>query len=188
MLMFRSGPKLALKPLDFVGIFKINSRSFSADAPAMNAFSIQPDRADRPAIAALIARHHALMREASPPESCHVMDASELTEAGAVLFSVTDEDGVLGIGALKEIGPGHGEIKSMHVAAEARGRGISKALLAALLAEAKDQGLRQVSLETGSQDVFQAALRLYETFGFHKCPPFADYVDDPNSVFMTKQL
>ena len=154
----------------------------------MSDFAIQPDRVDRPAVAAVIARHHALMRASSPAESCHVMDASELSEAGAVLFSVTDGDVVLGIGALKEIAPGHGEIKSMHVTAEARGRGLSKALLSALLAEAGDRNMTQISLETGSQEVFQAACRLYETFGFHVCAPFADYVDDPNSVFMSLAL
>ena len=116
------------------------------------------------------------------------MDSSELNEAGAVLYSVTDGDDLLGIGALKEIEPGHGEIKSMHVASEARGRGVSKALLGALLNEAIARGMTQVSLETGVEEVFVAARKLYETNGFHICPPFADYTEDPLSVFMTKPL
>ena len=139
-------------------------------------------------MAALIARHHQLMRDTSPPESCHVMDASELTAAGAILFSLTEGDAVLGIGALKQIAPGHGEIKSMHVAAEARGRGASKALLQALLDEAAVRGLSRVSLETGVEPIFAPARKLYETFGFQICAPFADYTDDPLSVFMTKTL
>ncbi len=155
---------------------------------AVSGYTAQPDEAGRPAIRALIARHHKLMRDTSPPESCHAMDASELCAEEIMFYSVTDGDAVLGIGALKELEPGHGEIKSMHVAREARGRGVSKALLAALLDAAASRSITRVSLETGVEDVFIAARKLYEANGFHVCPPFADYTDDPLSVFMTKVL
>ncbi len=154
----------------------------------MSAFSLRPDDASRPEVAALIARHFQLMRETSPPESCHVMDASELTAAGAVLYSLSNGGAVIGIGALKPLGDGHGEIKSMHVATEARGRGASKALLEALLEKAGSEGMSRVSLETGVEDAFIAARGLYTRYGFVECAPFGDYIEDPLSVFMTKAL
>ncbi len=116
------------------------------------------------------------------------MDASELTAAGAVLYSLSSGDQVIGIGALKPLGEGHGEIKSMHVAAEARGRGASKALLEALLDKAGADGMTRISLETGVEDAFIAARGLYARYGFEECAPFGDYIEDPLSVFMTKVL
>ena len=154
----------------------------------MSGYRLHPDDPLRPPVKALIERHFKLMRETSPPESCHVMEASELTAAGATLYALSDGDEVLGIGALKPLAPEHGEIKSMHVAAEARGKGASKALLEALLREARDKGMKRVSLETGVEDAFLAARGLYERYGFETCPPFGDYVEDPLSVFMTKTL
>lgn len=149
---------------------------------------VQPDDIARPEVAALIERHAQLMRDTSPPESCHVMDVSELSAAGAQLFSVTDQDAVLGIGAYKFLAPSHAELKSMHVAAEARGRGVSKLLLSALIEAARDAGATRVSLETGVEDVFAAARALYEAFGFEVCGPFGTYSPDPLSVFMTRAV
>lgn len=93
-----------------------------------------------------------------------------------------------GCGALKELDSQHAEIKSMRTASSHRRRGVAKQLLQHLLAEAKQRGYTRVSLETGSMDFFEPARALYASFGFAPWPPFADYVLDPNSVFMTKQL
>jgi len=82
----------------------------------------------------------------------------------------------------------HGEVKSMHVLAEYRGQGLSRLMLDHLLAEARSAGLGRLSLETGSQEMFLPARRLYERAGFTYCDPFGDYVLDPNSVFMTLTL
>ncbi|MEH6774028.1 MAG: GNAT family N-acetyltransferase, partial [Cereibacter changlensis] len=101
-----------------------------------------------------------------------------LREAGAVL----------GMAALKRIDAGHAEIKSMHVVAEARGRGLARPLLAHLLAEARAAGYARLSLETGVEDVFAPARTLYAAAGFAPCPPFEGYAEDPNSVFMTLTL
>ncbi|MCL6283738.1 GNAT family N-acetyltransferase [Ruegeria sp. 2012CJ41-6] len=139
-------------------------------------------------IRALLLRHFALMRDASPEESCHVMQPDALLEAGAVLISARHGDAVLGIGALTEIAPGHGELKSMHTAAEARGRGVARAILQALISEAQDRALQRVSLETGSDPLFAPARALYIAHGFNECPPFGEYREDPLSVFMTRSL
>jgi putative acetyltransferase len=94
----------------------------------------------------------------------------------------------VGVGALKPLDPGHGEIKSMHTAEAARGRGVGSALLRQIMAEARAAGLRRLSLETGSWPYFLPARALYARHGFVECGPFGDYREDPNSIFMTIQL
>lgn len=136
----------------------------------------------------LMERHTADMHADTPPESIHMMDASELDQPH-IAFFVLREGGVpLAMGAFKRIDATHAEIKSMHVLAEARGRNLSKAMLDHLIAEAKAAGFSRLSLETGVQPTFIAARALYARAGFVECPPFEGYWDDPNSVFMTKVL
>jgi putative acetyltransferase len=95
---------------------------------------------------------------------------------------------LLGCGALKELTPVHGEIKSMRTADTHRGKGVGRAMLAHLLAVARERGYERVSLETGATPAFLPALRLYESAGFQRCGPFADYTEDPHSVYMTRLL
>jgi putative acetyltransferase len=141
-----------------------------------------------PDLSLLFDRHTADMHADTPPESIHMMDKSALADPGIRFFVLRDGGEPLAMGAVKRLDAGQGEIKSMHVLAEARGRGLSKVMLDHLLAEARKDGLGRLSLETGSQPMFQPARRLYERAGFAECPPFGDYVEDPNSVYMTKML
>lgn len=136
---------------------------------------------------ALLARHHDLMRSQSPEESCHVMTSEALRASGAQVYFIEEGGGVLAVGALKAFGDAV-ELKSMHVAAEARGRGLARQLLAHLLAAARAGAARAVYLETGSMASFAAARGLYAGAGFRDCPPFGDYVEDPLSVFMVLDL
>ena len=140
-------------------------------------------------LALLFERHTADMHADTPPESIHMMDASEL-DIPAVHFFVAREAGQpLAMGAFKLLSePGHAEIKSMHVLAEDRGRGLSRRMLEHLVDQAKAAGFARLSLETGVQPTFIAARALYERAGFVTCPPFEGYWDDPNSVFMTRLL
>jgi len=136
----------------------------------------------------LMTRHTADMHADTPPESIHMMDAGALA-IPEVQFYVLREAGVpVAMGAIKRIDEGHAEIKSMHVLAEARGRGLSKRMLDHLVAEARAAGFARLSLETGIQPTFVAARALYAGAGFAACPPFEGYHDDPNSVFMTLRL
>lgn len=145
----------------------------------------QPNTAD---VRALLERHFALMRSLSPAESCHVMAPETLLDAGATLLGVREAGVLVGVGALTRIGDDAGELKSMHTAQEARGKGVARHLLQALLQEARDRGMTQISLETGSAAEFQAARSLYESEGFEECPPFGAYQLDPLSTFMTLRL
>ena len=149
---------------------------------------IELDDPARPDVFALLEEHLREMHELSPPESVHALDVSRLKSPGITFWSVRDEGTLLGCGALKELDPTHGEIKSMRTPAALRRRGAGRALLSCILAEARRRGYTRLSLETGTADAFQAAQRLYLSAGFRYCGPFADYKPGPNSTFMTVEL
>ena len=141
-----------------------------------------------PDLALLMARHTADMHADTPPESIHMMDAGQLAIPSVAFYVMRLGGEPLAMGAFKTFAPAQAEIKSMHVLAEHRGRGLSRLMLDHLLAEALQAGLTSVSLETGSQDMFEPARRLYLRAAFKECAPFADYRLDPNSVYMTRTL
>jgi putative acetyltransferase len=149
---------------------------------------IREDDLSGPEIAALLEAHLNLMRDTSPPESVHALDLDGLRAPEVTFWTLWDGDQLFGCGALKEIDPAHGEIKSMHTAQAARGKGVARHLLQHVLEEARQRGYRRLSLETGSTGDFAAAHGLYGSFGFITCGPFADYVLDPFSAFMTLEL
>ncbi len=141
-----------------------------------------------PDLALLMQRHTEDMHADTPPESIHMMDASELAIPAVDFFVLRDAGQPLAMGAFKRIDASHAEIKSMHVLTEARGRGLSRTMLDHLLTEAKAAGLQRLSLETGVQPTFVAARALYYKAGFEDCPPFEGYTLDPNSLYMTRSL
>ncbi len=141
-----------------------------------------------PDLGLLMQRHTADMHADTPPESIHMMDAGKLASPGIWFFVMRDEGQPIGMGAFKRITDTHAEIKSMHVLAELRGRGLSRRMLEHLMDAARAEGFARLSLETGVQPTFVAARALYAASGFDVCPPFEGYAPDPNSVFMTKQL
>lgn len=149
---------------------------------------IEIDNLRGAAIAALLEEHLAEMHRVSPPESVHALDLDELRRPGITFWSAWLGDELAGCGALKQIDAQHAEIKSMRTARAHLRKGIAAQLLRHLLAEAQRRGYRRLSLETGSMAHFAPARQLYASFGFEPCAPFADYVEDPHSVFMTKAL
>jgi putative acetyltransferase len=149
---------------------------------------VRTDDLQSEAVIRLLREHLADMYATSPPESVHALDLDRLRQPDITFWSIWHDDEPVGCIALKTLGAGHGEIKSMRTAASFRGKGAGKALLQHLLAEARQRNLGRLSLETGSQAFFEPARRLYARFGFTCCPPFADYKEDPYSVFMTKVL
>ena len=149
---------------------------------------IELDDPARPDVFALLEEHLRSMHELSPPESVHALDVSRLKSPDIAFWTVRDGNTLLGCGALKELDPEHGEVKSMRTPAALRRRGAGRAVLSHILQEARARGYRRLSLETGSMDAFVPAQMLYESFGFSYCGPFAGYKPDPNSVFMTLEL
>lgn len=149
---------------------------------------IAKDDPRRPDVRALLARHLEFALAQSPPEHSFALNVDGLLDPAIMFFSYRDGAALLGIGALKELGPLHGEIKSMHTALEARGRGIGRAMLSHLLSVAGARGFRRVSLETGTMDAFTPARSLYAGAGFVPCGPFADYQASEDNCFMTLHL
>jgi putative acetyltransferase len=128
------------------------------------------------------------MYAASPPESVHALDLSELRAPDVTFWTAWDGEELLGCGALKELDARHGEIKTMRTSQHHRRKGVAAALLEHIINVAGERGYERVSLETGSGGPFEAALRFYEKHGFEYCEPFADYVLDPFSRFMTRSI
>ena len=139
-------------------------------------------------IAALLRLHLEEMHQWSPPHSVHAMPIERLRAHDVTFYSVWAGDALAGCGALKQIEPGHGELKSMRAHPDYRGKGIGRAILDHLLDEARARGYARISLETGRPVPFLAARRLYLANGFAECPPFADYVADDFSICMTRTL
>ena len=117
-----------------------------------------------------------------------MLDLAALRRPGITFWTVWDGRALLGCGALLQLDARHGEIKSMRTAEAHRRRGVAQAMLTHLIDEARRRGYARMSLETGSQPTFVPAQQLYLRNGFADCGPFADYTDDPNSVYMTREL
>jgi len=141
-----------------------------------------------PEIRALLEEHLRNMHELSPPESVHALDLDALRHPSISFWTAWEGSELLGCGALKELDHRHGEIKSMRTAMAHRQKGVARAILERIVSEARSRSYGRLSLETGSQAGFLPARRLYESFGFTYCTPFADYIEDPNSAFMTREL
>lgn len=157
-------------------------------APA-KATDFREGELDRDDVRALLAMHFAEMRADSPADACHVLPIDALRDPAIRFFSLRDGDGVLlGIGALKALEPGHGEIKSMRTAPAALGQGVGGAILAHLVAAGRAAGMTRLSLETGNSPLFAAANRLYRREGFERCSPFGGYPDTPFTFFYSKQI
>ena len=150
--------------------------------------TISVDDPSRPEILALLERHLGFCLSETPPEHSFALDADGLLDPKVTFVSFRDGATVLGVAAIKELGPGHAEIKSMHTAAEARGRGVGRALLSHLLDTARARGYRRVSLETGTTPGFAAARALYESAGFVLTGPFGDYPETGDNCFYARTL
>jgi putative acetyltransferase len=149
---------------------------------------LAPDDPRAADVRALLATHLAFAREVTPAQDVHALDVEGLTEPAVTFFSARSQGRLLGVGALKQLDGLHGELKSMHTVAVARGRGIGRAMVDHLLSVALDRGYQRVSLETGAMDAFAAARSLYGNAGFVPCEPFGDYTSSTSSTYMTIDL
>jgi len=149
---------------------------------------IRLDNLNGPEIAQLLQEHLQSMALHSPPESVHALDLQALRKPDITFWSAWQDGALAGCGAMKELDPFHGEIKSMRTAALHLRTGVAAKLLAHIIQEAQRRSYRRLSLETGSAAAFAPAHKLYAHFGFQPCGPFGTYVEDPYSVFMTRAL
>ncbi|MBH0775151.1 GNAT family N-acetyltransferase [Nocardia sp. NEAU-351] len=128
------------------------------------------------------------MRAHSPADSMHALDVAALRDPAVTFWSARENGLLIGCGALKQLDPAHGEVKSMRTAVDHTGRGVAGAVLIRIIAVARARRYRRLSLETGADEYYRPAVRLYSKYGFQIGAPFGDYVPDPHSVFMTLRL
>ena len=141
-----------------------------------------------PDVRRLLATHLDFARAQTPPEDAHAMDVDGLLDPAVTFFSLRRDGELLAVAALKRLDAEHAEVKSMHTAQAARGRGIGRRMIEHLIAVAREAGYRRLSLETGSMAAFAPARALYESAGFEPCRPLGDYRDSPNSTYLTLRL
>jgi len=154
----------------------------------MGVFVVGSDDPEADDVRALLERHLVFAYRHCPPEDVYALDAKGLLADDVSFFSIREDGELVGVGALKHLDEAHAELKSMHTAEAARGRGVGRAMLAHLVGVASARGYRRVSLETGSIPAFAPARALYGSAGFRTCEPFAGYRPSPTSVCMTLDL
>ncbi|MFT5208873.1 MAG: putative acetyltransferase [Flavobacterium sp.] len=149
---------------------------------------IQLDNPENIELKQLLLEHHEDMLKHSPPESVHALDQDAFKNSAITFWTAWIDDDLAGCGALKRIDEKHAEIKSMRTSQSFLRKGVAGKLLRHILDFAKSQSYEDVSLETGSIDVFVPAQKLYRSFGFKECKPFSDYQIDIHSMYFTKNL
>ncbi|MCC5646217.1 GNAT family N-acetyltransferase [Nostoc sp. CHAB 5824] len=151
----------------------------------MSRLQIRLDDLTGKKIADLLQEHIENMYEITPPESVHALDLEALRSPHITFWTAWEASELLGCGALKELDSRSGEIKSMRTAKAHRRKGVASKILEHIIKEAERRGYDHLNLETGAISEFAPARALYTRYGFKYRGPFADYIDDPNSVFMT---
>jgi putative acetyltransferase len=164
----------------------VSGQHDQAESVSLPEVSIDDPRASD--VRGLVERHLEFARSHKPPGDVHALDVAGLLDPAVTFFSCRAGGDLLAVGALRRLDRHHAELKSIHTAEAARGRGIGRAMVAHLIAIARDRGFRQVSLKTGSQSAFDPARSLYASAGFTQCGPFGDYRPSRNSTFMTLSL
>ncbi len=149
---------------------------------------IEIDDLTRPAVHALLQEHLDNMYAITPADRVFALDLDKLRVPEITFWTVWEEGELLGCGALKELTPTHGEVKSMRTPTALRKRGAGRAVLAEIVRTARERGYQRLSLETGPPPHFSPAHQLYRSAGFVECGPFGNYEEDPHSVFMTLAL
>ena len=191
--------RLRAKPADSIGhaaLLGLASNSRVPDLALKRAvrkmrvmnLTFHADDLDSPDVLELLDLHFAGMRASSPPEACHVLPIDGLRDPALTFWAAREDGELVGVGALKELEPGHGEVKSMRTSPKHLGRGVGGAILAHIMSEARRRGYTRVSLETGSTAEFAGALRLYQREGFQPCGPFGGYPESPFTRFFTQEL
>jgi len=156
-----------------------------APVTVMEISADSPSAAD---VRALLRQHLEFARATTPPEGVYALDVAGLLDPAVTLFSLRRAGELIAVGALREIDARHGEVKSMHTAAAARGRGAGRAMLDHIIGVAAARGYERLSLETGSMAAFAPARALYARAGFTPCGSFGGYPASPTSAFMTLAL
>ena len=143
---------------------------------------------DDPKVNELLTKHFIELRSVSPDDSCHVLDIEGLKHPTIKFWSFWDNNQLIGCGALKFIDKSHGEFKSIRIEDKYRRKGMSSEIISHLIEQAKKNGIKKLSIETGAGKFFEPARKLFKKFGFKTCDPFANYKEDPNSCYFNLEI
>ena len=152
--------------------------------------SIHPADLDDPRVAALLDDHLAEMEPTAPPESRHALTIDQFRMPGVRLWVAESGAALVGSVALKDLEPGHLELKTMRVS----GVGARDGGLGRLLLEPRPGRGAPLGRHPGQpRDRRRArastpARALYTGAGFTPCAPFGAYRPDRHSVFLTRSL
>ena len=136
----------------------------------------------------LLALHLAGMHTNSPPGHVFALDLSGLQSAQVTVWTARENGKTIGIAALKALGDGSGELKSMRTHPDFLRRGVGATLLEHVIDQARRRGFNRLSLETGCGPAFDAALALYRKRGFQDGEAFADYEKSEFNQFLHLRL
>ena len=139
-------------------------------------------------IRALLAFHQEQMLANSPPGMAYVLDVSGLKAPGVSFWSIWEGNALMGCGAMKELAPDWGEIKSMRTHPDHLRKGVGAAMLEYIIGVAQSRGYRRLSLETGAGPTFEAALALYRRRGFQNGAVFGGYGVSDFNQFLHLEL
>ncbi len=143
---------------------------------------------DHPEVHELLKKHFVELKAASPQGSAHVLDIPGLKDPSIRFWSLWENNKLFGCGALKFLDKGHGEFKSIRIHDNYRNKGNGIKVINHLIIEAKRLNINRISIETGSGKFFEPARKTFEKCDFLPCKPFADYNEDVNSMYFTKQI
>ena len=149
---------------------------------------VEPASLSDPQVRALIAFHQQDMNDISPPGTSYALDLSGLSGPDVTVVGAWHGERLVGIGALKRLGEGTAELKSMRTVPDFLGRGVARHLLAELVAIARRLGLKRLSLETGTSPDFAPAIALYTGNGFVAGDGFAGYANGPHNQCYHRDL
>jgi putative acetyltransferase len=141
-----------------------------------------------PRVQDLLRLHLEGMHANSPPGHVFALDWSGLQRPEISFYTLWDGDNLLGCGALKELGDGTGEIKSMRTHPDFVRQGVGERILIEIMRVARARNYRRLSLETGSGPAFEPALALYRKHGFANGDAFGDYVKSEFNQFLHRDL
>jgi len=139
-------------------------------------------------LAQVLQAHWLFCTSATPIEHVYALDASRLFTPDITVFGARVHGELVGVGALRTLDAEHAELKSMHTLAKSRGLGIGKAMVSHIEEFAKGQGVKRISLETGTNHAFKPARELYKSLGYVDCDAFGDYVLSEDNICMTKLI
>lgn len=143
---------------------------------------------EHPKVLALLRAHLDEMNQTSPAEHMHALDVTGLQAQNVSFWTVWEDDSLMGCGALKTLTATTGEIKSMRTHEAHLRKGVAAHLLEHIISTAKERGFSQLSLETGSGPVFEAALQLYRKYGFQNGDAFNTYTNNAFSQCLHLKL